>query len=113
VPLLPGEISWVFFNFKKMSLSKNWGGGSVVKSTGCSSRGTRFSPQHPHGGSYPSIIPIPKDLKTSSGLWEHCTYVVLGIHAGKTPKHTQNKVWQNHQQQRITMELKNKNQTFG
>jgi hypothetical protein len=29
--------------------------GSVVKSTGCSSRGPEFKSQQPHGGSQPSV----------------------------------------------------------
>jgi hypothetical protein len=38
----------------------------VVKSTGCSYRAPRFNSQHPHGGSQPSIIPVPGDLIPSS-----------------------------------------------
>ena len=36
-------------------------GGSVVKSTDCSSRGPRFNSQHPHGGSQLSVAPVPED----------------------------------------------------
>ena len=32
------------------------GDGSAVKSTGCSSRGSEFNFQQPHGGSQPSVI---------------------------------------------------------
>ena len=34
---------------------------SMVKSTGCSSRGPRFYSQHPHGNSQVSVTPIPED----------------------------------------------------
>ena len=47
--------------------------GSVVKRTGCACRGPRFSPQHPHVGSQPSITPVPGDLVTFSGLEGHHT----------------------------------------
>jgi hypothetical protein len=33
-----------------------WRNGSVVKSTDCSSRGSEFNSQQPHGGSQPSVI---------------------------------------------------------
>jgi hypothetical protein len=41
---------------KKKKKSRNfggWRGGSVVKSTDCSSRGPEFNSQQPHGGSQP------------------------------------------------------------
>ena len=33
----------------------------MVKGTGCSSRESRFNPQHPHGSSQPSVILVPGD----------------------------------------------------
>jgi hypothetical protein len=33
-----------------------WRDGSVVKSTDCSSRGSEFNSQQPHGGSQPSVM---------------------------------------------------------
>jgi hypothetical protein len=33
-----------------------WRDGSVVKSTGCSSRGPEFKSQQPHGGPQPSVM---------------------------------------------------------
>jgi hypothetical protein len=33
-----------------------WRDGSVLKSTGCSSRGPEFSSQQPHGGSQPAVM---------------------------------------------------------
>jgi hypothetical protein len=41
---------------------------SVVKSTGCFSRGPEFDSQHLHGGSQPSVAPVPGDIMTSSDL---------------------------------------------
>jgi hypothetical protein len=35
---------------------QGWRDGSVVKSTGYSSRGPEFNPQQPHGGSQPSVM---------------------------------------------------------
>ena len=37
--------------FIKEQTTGGWRDGSVVKSTGCSSRGIWFSSQHPHGSS--------------------------------------------------------------
>jgi hypothetical protein len=33
-----------------------WRDGSAVKSTDCSSRGSEFNSQQPHGGSQPSVM---------------------------------------------------------
>jgi hypothetical protein len=45
---------------KKMNISKmfcnGWRDGSVAKSTDCSSRGTEFNSQQPHGSSQPSVM---------------------------------------------------------
>jgi hypothetical protein len=41
-------------NNKKEYQSGGWSDGSVVKSTGCSSRGSEFSSKQPHGGLQPS-----------------------------------------------------------
>jgi hypothetical protein len=38
------------------SLEKDWGDGSAVKSTDCSSRGPEFKSQQPHGDSQPSVV---------------------------------------------------------
>jgi hypothetical protein len=35
---------------------RGWRDGSVMKSTGCSSRGPEFNSQQPHGGSQPSVM---------------------------------------------------------
>ena len=45
--------------------------GSVVKSTGCSSRGPGFSSQYPHGSLQLSVTSLPEDLTLSSGLYRH------------------------------------------
>ena len=57
------------------AIHRGWRGGSAVKSTGCSSRGAGFNSQHPHGGSEPSVTPVPGDLDPPT---PH-------MHAGKTP----------------------------
>jgi hypothetical protein len=44
---------------------------SVVKSTGCSCRGPRFSFQYPHGSSYPFVTPRPGDLMPFFSLCEY------------------------------------------
>ena len=36
--------------------NKGWRDGSVVKSTDCSSRGSEFNSQQPHGGSQSSVM---------------------------------------------------------
>ena len=43
--------------------NSDWRDGSVVKSTCCSSWGPRFSSQHLHGSSQPSISAIPATLR--------------------------------------------------
>jgi hypothetical protein len=43
---------------------KRWRDSSVVKSTGCSSRGSKFNSKQPHCGSQPSVM----DLTPSSGM---------------------------------------------
>jgi hypothetical protein len=43
----------------------------MVKSTGCSCRGLEFGPQNPHGGSKPSVTPVPGNptsLLDSAGI---------------------------------------------
>jgi hypothetical protein len=45
--------------------TKGWRDGSVVKSTGCSSRGAWFSSQQPHNVLQLYVTPIPEDLATS------------------------------------------------
>jgi hypothetical protein len=42
-----------------------WRDGSVVKSMGCSSRGSRFNSQHPHGTSHLFVTPVREDLTVS------------------------------------------------
>ena len=59
----------VFEGIKLMN--RDWRDGSGVKSTGCSYRGPRFNSLHPHGGSQPSITPVPGDPMPSSNLQGH------------------------------------------
>ena len=40
---------------------RGWRDDSVVKNTGCSSRGPRFNSQYPHGGSQLSVTSVPGD----------------------------------------------------
>jgi hypothetical protein len=59
-----------------------WRDGSVVKNTGCSSRGPEFKSQQPHGGSQSSVMGSDalfwcalinklKKKKTFAGQWWH------------------------------------------
>jgi hypothetical protein len=50
---------------------EGWRDSSVVKSTGCSSRGPEFNSQQPHGGSQPSV------MGSDTLFWPG------GIHAGR------------------------------
>jgi hypothetical protein len=43
-------------NERLIGQRRGWRDGSVVKSTGCSSRGPEFNFQQPHGGSQPSVM---------------------------------------------------------
>ena len=51
-------------------------GGSAGKSTGCSSRGPKFSSQHLHGSTLPLVTLVLGDLMPPFGLCGHCTHVV-------------------------------------
>lgn len=56
-------------NSQRPSLRKqieSWGGGSEVKNTSCSCRGTRFSSQHPNDGSQLPVTPMLGALTISS-----------------------------------------------
>lgn len=44
------QVNWV---------SWGWRHGSAVITAFCSSRGNRFYSKHPHGGSQPSVTPVP------------------------------------------------------
>lgn len=57
----------------------------VLMITSCSCRRPRFGPQHPYGGSQPSLSPIPTDMVPVFGLHGYqahtwCTH----MHASKT-----------------------------
>ena len=54
-----------------------WRDGSVVKSTGYSSRGPEFKSQHPHGSSRLSVTPV----------WDIRSVRSADIHADKTSPH--------------------------
>jgi hypothetical protein len=58
------------------SFPEGWRGGSVVKSTNCSSRGPEFNSSMPHGGSQPSVMVMP-----SSGASEdsYSVYVCMCV----------------------------------
>lgn len=51
-------------------------GEQAVKSTGYSSRGSRFDSLHPHGGSQPSVIPVLGNVMPFSGLHGRCMNMV-------------------------------------
>lgn len=63
---------------------RGWRDGSVLKSSGCSSR-PRFNSQHPHGSLQQSITAFPGDLMPSSDHVVHqvCTRYT-DLHAGET-----------------------------
>jgi hypothetical protein len=44
--------------YNRRTQGGGWRDGSVVKSTDCSSRGSEFKSQQPHGGLQPSIVEI-------------------------------------------------------
>ena len=48
-------------------LGRDWRDGSMVKSTGCSSREPRFNSQHPHSHSQPTVPPVPGE--SSNTFW--------------------------------------------
>lgn len=78
--ILPGQYLEKNVEHRGWSLD-----GSEVKTTCCSCRGPRFSSQHPHGGSKPSVTPVLQNLVPSSDLFKHqagswCIYTHVGIH---------------------------------
>jgi hypothetical protein len=66
----------------------DWGlrGGSVVKSIGCSSRGSEFYSLHPHGDSQLSITPAPMDPTPSFSL--RCYSHICGTQTYMQTKHS-------------------------
>lgn len=44
---------------------------SVVKRTGCASRGLGFCVQYPHGGSQPSVTSVLRDRMPTFGFCDH------------------------------------------
>ena len=59
-----------------------WRDGSVVKRTGCSSRGPKV--QYPYGSSQLSATPVPGALMSFSGLRGDCRHLVHSVHGDKT-----------------------------
>lgn len=51
---------------------------SEIKSTGCSDRGPEFGSQHPCGGLWLSVTPVPGDPISSPGLCR--TRYAYGVH---------------------------------
>lgn len=49
--------------------------GSAFRSTSHSSRGPRFSSQHPHRSSQPSVTPATGDLMSFPGLCRYCSHI--------------------------------------
>ena len=74
---------------KEKTRPRGWTDSSVVKSTGCFSRGHGFTSPHPillypRGCAQPSLISVPGDLSPSSGHCGHCT---RGTHIYTQAKH--------------------------
>lgn len=62
-------------------LSKYWGqeewrDGSVIRNTDCSSKGSWFSSQFPHGDPKPSVIPVARYLCPPLALQAQSTHMV-------------------------------------
>jgi hypothetical protein len=91
---------WRLYLVAKEFYLWGWRDGSVVKSTGCSSRGPEFNSQQPHGGSQPSsssvkaplCSPLSKPLKMQTclclffsaiGRWH--LYLLIRINWGQGP----------------------------
>lgn len=45
--------------------ARGWRGGSVLKSTGCFSRGPEFKSQYTHGSSQLSATPVPGNISNT------------------------------------------------
>ena len=66
----------------------------MVKSTGCSSRGSGFDSQYPNGSSQLPAIPGHADLMPSSDFyWHQACMWDTDIHAGRTSTHIETKKW--------------------
>jgi hypothetical protein len=61
----------IFTKGNDIESTLGWGDGSVVGSTGCSCRASRFSSKHPHGSSQPSVMPVPRHLIDFSRIHGH------------------------------------------
>ena len=68
---------FIFLTFHILILMwQDWRDGSVVKSTGYSSRSHRFNSQQPYGGSQPPMSVV-------HGIWR--SLLLADVHAYKTP----------------------------
>ena len=52
----PVSLSLMLFTLVKKAKQRGWRDGSMVKSTDCSSKGSEFKSQQPHGGSQPPVM---------------------------------------------------------
>lgn len=77
------RIKIIYENLEKM-FTRGRRDSSEVKSSFCSCRGPRFGPQNPHGGSQPPVIPVLRDLISSSDI-EGSSMHAVHIY---TPRHT-------------------------
>lgn len=77
------KVNKIFF--KRAHFLVRWKDGSMVRSTGCSTRGSRLDSQHPHDNSQLSVTPMPSPLRLSSVLRRHCTH---GAQSYMQIKHT-------------------------
>jgi hypothetical protein len=63
------RVMWAGQHLNSYRSSWGWRDGAVVKNIHCASRGPSFDPQHPHGGSRPSLTSVlPRDPRPSSDL---------------------------------------------
>jgi hypothetical protein len=84
------NVHWEFWstlgNLTKIKIKQSvrdwgwgWRDGLVVKSTGCSSSGSGFDSQYPHGSSLPSVTSDPSNMMLSSGTDTHAVEIFIHI----------------------------------
>lgn len=72
---------------------KSWRDGSAAKSSGCSTKGPEFDPQHPHGASQLSITLVlvyiipPSELTWCTGTLAGKTFIHISLETKELQMH--------------------------
>lgn len=97
--LAQNSVHWLTVSFRWVLMGLDAGpkglffyyyfrGGTVVKRTNFSCRGSEYSSQHNTEANNQPLTPVPKNVMTSSALRGNGTHMMHGHACGKTAIHT-------------------------